>query len=391
MRSSSSSSRSSKQGDIIIDGGNSLWTDTQRREKRLKEKGIHFFGVGVSGGEEGALKGPSHHARRLAGRLGSRSTPIYTKHRRHGRGRAVLPPHGPRRRGPLCEDGAQRHRVRRHAAHLRGLRHPEGDASTPAPRSFTRSSPSGTTASWTASSSRSPRTSSARKTPKPASRSSISSSTKPARKAPANGPWATPSRWACRSPSSAPPSKRASFPRMKDERVAASKALTGPTPKPYTGDRTSADRSGARRALRQQDHQLRAGPRATRQSERALQLEPQLRRHRRHLARRLHHPRRASSIASPRPTATNPGSRTSCSHPFFTRHPQRGPRPTGATPSPTAIEHGIAVPAFSAALGYFDSYRARTPPRQPAPGPARLLRRPHLRAHRQARRRILPH
>ncbi len=46
-------------GDVIIDGGNSLWTDTQRREKTLKEKGIHFFGVGVSGGEEGALKGPS--------------------------------------------------------------------------------------------------------------------------------------------------------------------------------------------------------------------------------------------------------------------------------------------------------------------------------------------
>jgi 6-phosphogluconate dehydrogenase len=46
-------------GDVIIDGGNSLWTDTQRREKALKEKGIHFFGVGVSGGEEGALKGPS--------------------------------------------------------------------------------------------------------------------------------------------------------------------------------------------------------------------------------------------------------------------------------------------------------------------------------------------
>ncbi|MGV3533587.1 MAG: NAD(P)-binding domain-containing protein, partial [Chthoniobacteraceae bacterium] len=46
-------------GDIIIDGGNSLWTDTQRREKYLKDKGIHFFGVGVSGGEEGALKGPS--------------------------------------------------------------------------------------------------------------------------------------------------------------------------------------------------------------------------------------------------------------------------------------------------------------------------------------------
>ncbi len=46
-------------GDIIIDGGNSLFTDTQRREKELKEKGIHFFGVGISGGEEGALYGPS--------------------------------------------------------------------------------------------------------------------------------------------------------------------------------------------------------------------------------------------------------------------------------------------------------------------------------------------
>src|SRR5262252_7056375 len=48
-----------EQGDIIIDGGNSLFTDTQRREKELSEKGIHFVGMGVSGGEEGALKGPS--------------------------------------------------------------------------------------------------------------------------------------------------------------------------------------------------------------------------------------------------------------------------------------------------------------------------------------------
>ena len=48
-----------EKGDIIIDGGNSLFTDTQRREKALAEKGIHFVGMGVSGGEEGALKGPS--------------------------------------------------------------------------------------------------------------------------------------------------------------------------------------------------------------------------------------------------------------------------------------------------------------------------------------------
>ena len=48
-----------EKGDVIIDGGNSLFTDTQRRGKELESRGIHFVGMGVSGGEEGALKGPS--------------------------------------------------------------------------------------------------------------------------------------------------------------------------------------------------------------------------------------------------------------------------------------------------------------------------------------------
>jgi 6-phosphogluconate dehydrogenase len=46
-------------GDIIVDGGNSLFTDTNRRTTTLKEKGIRFIGTGVSGGEEGARHGPS--------------------------------------------------------------------------------------------------------------------------------------------------------------------------------------------------------------------------------------------------------------------------------------------------------------------------------------------
>ncbi len=48
-----------ERGDVLIDGGNSLFTDTQRRGKELEGTGIHFVGMGVSGGEEGALKGPS--------------------------------------------------------------------------------------------------------------------------------------------------------------------------------------------------------------------------------------------------------------------------------------------------------------------------------------------
>ncbi|RFA09833.1 phosphogluconate dehydrogenase (NADP(+)-dependent, decarboxylating) [Subtercola boreus] len=48
-----------EEGDIIVDGGNALFTDTIRREEAVTAKGIHFVGTGISGGEEGALKGPS--------------------------------------------------------------------------------------------------------------------------------------------------------------------------------------------------------------------------------------------------------------------------------------------------------------------------------------------
>src|SRR5678815_1197813 len=46
-------------GDIIIDGGNSLYQDTMRRTKHVESKGLLYIGTGVSGGEEGARRGPS--------------------------------------------------------------------------------------------------------------------------------------------------------------------------------------------------------------------------------------------------------------------------------------------------------------------------------------------
>ena len=48
-----------EKGDILIDGGNSHFTDTNRRVEELEAIGLHFFGMGVSGGEEGARRGPS--------------------------------------------------------------------------------------------------------------------------------------------------------------------------------------------------------------------------------------------------------------------------------------------------------------------------------------------
>jgi 6-phosphogluconate dehydrogenase len=68
-----------EKGDVVIDGGNSLFTDTQRREAELSEKGLNCLGIGVSGGEEGALK---------------------------GRWRALLSLYGDRRSRPLRQNGA---------------------------------------------------------------------------------------------------------------------------------------------------------------------------------------------------------------------------------------------------------------------------------------------
>jgi 6-phosphogluconate dehydrogenase len=48
-----------EKGDILIDGGNTFFEDTRRRNHELSDLGIHFIGTGVSGGEEGALTGPS--------------------------------------------------------------------------------------------------------------------------------------------------------------------------------------------------------------------------------------------------------------------------------------------------------------------------------------------
>jgi 6-phosphogluconate dehydrogenase (decarboxylating) len=98
-----------EEGDIIVDCGNALFTDTRRREAALKEKGLHFVGAGVSGGEEGALNGPSI--------MPGGTTWSYDRLRR-----PVLHPRGGRWSGSLRQDGPQRHRVRGHAGHLRGVR-----------------------------------------------------------------------------------------------------------------------------------------------------------------------------------------------------------------------------------------------------------------------------
>ncbi len=62
-----------EKGDILIDGGNSYYEDTERRVKELYDKGMYFVGCGISGGEEGAFAWSVHHARWCARGMASHS------------------------------------------------------------------------------------------------------------------------------------------------------------------------------------------------------------------------------------------------------------------------------------------------------------------------------
>ena len=125
------------------------------REAALREQGLHFVGMRRLRRRGGRAERPVDHARRLRGVLRD-ARPDPGVDRRARRRRAVLHAHRPRRRRPLRQDGAQRHRVRRHAAHRRGLRPAPPRRRHDARARSPTSSPSGTRATSSPTSSRSP-------------------------------------------------------------------------------------------------------------------------------------------------------------------------------------------------------------------------------------------
>ena len=140
-------------GDVLIDGGNTHFPDTTRRMKEAQAKGILYVGTGVSGGEEGALKGPSIMpggdekawplVKDIFQGIAAKAKDTDGSHGpvlrlgRAGGGRA------------LRQDGAQRHRVRRHAADLRDLRPAATGCWAWGPKSCTTLTASGTPGCWT--------------------------------------------------------------------------------------------------------------------------------------------------------------------------------------------------------------------------------------------------
>ncbi len=136
------------KGDIIIDGGNTYYADTERRTKYVEEQGLLFMRHRRLGRRRGRAQGPQHDARRIARCVAAREADL-PGHRCQGwpeQRHPLLRLGGPSRRRALRQNGAQRHRVRRHAADLRSLLHAQAGARPHQRRSFTTCSPSGTRA-----------------------------------------------------------------------------------------------------------------------------------------------------------------------------------------------------------------------------------------------------
>ncbi len=124
-----------ESGDALVDGGNSNYQDDIARAKRLAPKGLHYVDMGTSGGVFGLergyclMLGGEPRGRETPGpdlrdpRSRSRRHPAHAGTRRPERhGRARLSPLRSERRGPLRQDGPQRHRVRPHGRVRRGSR-----------------------------------------------------------------------------------------------------------------------------------------------------------------------------------------------------------------------------------------------------------------------------
>ena len=351
-----------EKGDIIIDGGNSLFTDSNRRTKDLADKGHSLHRHRRLRRRRRRALRPVDHARRQSRGVAAREGDLPV-HRRQGRRRhALLRLGGRRRRRPLRQDGPQRHRVRRHAAHLRGLPAAQGRPRPHAPTSCTTSSPSGTRASSTATSSRSPRTSSPRrtKTATPLVDKILDTAGQKG-----TGKWTAISALDLGHAGHAHRRERSSRAAFRAQ-GRARRRLQGPA-RARSQSRPSATAAefieDVRRALYcSKIISYAQGYMLLRAAAKEYELEPQHGRHRADVARRLHHPQplprqHQGSLRQESRTSTICCSTTSSPSALNKYQAGRGARPS-STPSRSACP----TPAFSTALAFFDGYRTERLP-----------------------------
>ena len=175
-----------ERGDILIDGGNSFFRDTDRRADELASAGFRFVGMGVSGGEEGALQGPSMMPggpREAWDALAPILRAIAAKAEDGEPCVAYMGPRGAGHYVKMVHNGIEYGDMQLIAEVYDVLLRAAGMSA----REIADVFPRGTTASCARTSWRSPRRCSSVWTAKPGSRSSTSSSTRRSRRAPASG------------------------------------------------------------------------------------------------------------------------------------------------------------------------------------------------------------
>lgn len=200
-----------EDGDVLIDGGNAHFQDTRRREKALRERGIHFVGTGISGGEEGALNGPSMMPGGSVESYTSLGPLLESIAAKADDGAPCCTHIGPDGAGhfvKMVHNGIEYADMQLIGEAYQLLR----DVAGYSPRRSRTSSAPGTPGAWTPTSSRSPPRSSRTSTRRPGSPSWTWCSTRPSRRGPAGGPCRSPSTWASPSPASPRPSSPAPSP-----------------------------------------------------------------------------------------------------------------------------------------------------------------------------------
>ena len=363
-------------GDILIDGGNTHYPDTIRRTGARRAKGLLYIGTGVSGGEEGALKGPSimpggspaawPHVKPIFQAIAAKvddGTPCCDWVGENGAGHFVKMVHNGIEYGDMqliCE-----------------AYHAEAGWWACRPTRCTRSS-----REWNKGELDSYLIEITRDILgyKDADGQPLVDLILDTAGQKGTGKWTVVAALDLGVPLTL--IAEAVFARclsaLKDERVAASKVLTGPTPQ-FEGDTQGVRRRRAPGALRHQDHLLRAGLHADARGRRGAQLEAEQRRRRADVARRLHHPLglprqdQGGVRPEPRAHATCCSTRSSSDKVLASQDAWR--RVVAAA----ADERHPAAGVHDRAL-VLRRLPHRAAAGQPAAGPARLLRRPHLRA-----------
>ncbi len=346
-------------GDIIIDGGNSHFPDTIRRTAYVESKGLLYIGTGVSGGEEGALKGPSimpggsaaawPHVKEIFQSIAAKvddGSPCCEWLGNDGAGHFVKMVHNGIEYGDMqmiCEAYALMRNV---------LGMPPAEISA-----VFGEWNEGELDSYLIEITRDILAKTDDETGKPMVDVIMD---KAGQKG--TGRWTSVTALDLGVP--AQTIAEAVFARalsaIKDERLVAARTLTGPGAQ-FTGDKTGVPRATAPGAVCLEDLLLRPGLPVDARGSRRVRVGPELRRDRADVAWRLHHPRPVPAATSRKPTTTTRACRTCC-WTTISRTRSRSSQLAWRKVIATAVKHGVPVPAFSSALAYYDGYRSAVLP-----------------------------